>query len=79
MGQDGIATPVHTVEVSAFYMAKHEVTKEEWDTVRTWGLVNGYTDLSAGNGGNASKGANHPVHSITWYDVVKWCNARSQK
>ena len=71
--------PVHSVYVSAFYMGKYEVTKEDWDTVRAWGLNNGYTDLSAGNGGYASKGANHPVHSITWYDMVKWCNARSQK
>ncbi|MCX6880136.1 MAG: formylglycine-generating enzyme family protein [Verrucomicrobia bacterium] len=71
--------PVHTVQVSAFYMGKYEVTKEEWDAVRTWGLANGYTDLSEGNGGFASKGANHPVHSISWYEMVKWCNARSQK
>jgi formylglycine-generating enzyme required for sulfatase activity len=71
--------PVHTVIVSAFYMAKYETTKEEWDDVRTWGLANGYTDLAEGNGSYTSKGANHPVHSISWYDMVKWCNARSQK
>ncbi|MCX6872427.1 MAG: SUMF1/EgtB/PvdO family nonheme iron enzyme [Verrucomicrobia bacterium] len=67
--------PVHTVQVSAFYMGKYEVTKEVWDAVRNWGLANGYTDLSAG----AGKAATHPVYSITWYDMVKWCNARSQK
>ncbi|MCX6875858.1 MAG: SUMF1/EgtB/PvdO family nonheme iron enzyme [Verrucomicrobia bacterium] len=71
--------PVHTVQVSAFYLGKYEVTKEDWDAVRTWGLANGYTDLPAGNGSYASKGANHPVHSIDWYAMVKWCNARSQK
>jgi formylglycine-generating enzyme required for sulfatase activity len=71
--------PVHTVQVSAFYMGKYEVTKEEWDAVRTWGLNNGYTDLATGNGSYASKGANHPVHSINWYAMVKWCNARSQQ
>jgi formylglycine-generating enzyme required for sulfatase activity len=71
--------PVHSVYVSAFYMAKYEVTKELWDAVRAWGLDNGYTDLPAGNGSYASKGANHPVHSITWYAIVRWCNARSQK
>ena len=71
--------PVHSVYVSAYYMAKYEVTKELWDTVRAWGLNNGYTDLAVGNGTFASKGANHPVHSISWYDMVKWCNARSQK
>ncbi len=71
--------PVHSVYVSAFYMGRYEVTKELWDTVRAWGLNNDYTDLPAGNGSYASKGASHPVHSITWYDMVKWCNARSQK
>ena len=68
------ATPV-TINVSAFYMGKYEVTKAEWDAVRTWGAANGYTDLAVGGG----KGTNHPVHTITWFDMVKWCNARSQK
>ncbi len=67
--------PVVTVNISEFYMGKYEVTKSEWDAVRTWGLSNGYTDLSAGSG----KGANHPVHSIDWYAMVKWCNARSEQ
>ena len=71
--------PVHSVYVSAFYMGKYEVTTELWETVRAWGLNNGYTDLPVGNGSLASKGANHPVHSINWYAMVKWCNARSQK
>ena len=79
MGQTGIAEPVHSVYVSAFYMAKYETTKELLDAVRAWGLNNGYTDLAVGNGSYASKGINHPVHSITWYDMVKWCNARSEK
>ena len=67
--------PVHTVYLNGFYMAKYEITKSLWDDVRIWGLSNGYTDLSAGIG----KAANHPVANITWYDAIKWCNARSQK
>jgi formylglycine-generating enzyme required for sulfatase activity len=67
--------PVHTVQVSAFYMGKYEVTKELWDEVRAWGLNNGYTDLPTGGG----KATNHPVQKVSWYDVVKWCNARSQQ
>ena len=70
-GQDA---PVRTVDVSAFYMAKHEVTKALWDEVRKWGLKNGYTDLPEGQG----KDSNHPVHSNNWWNVVKWCNARSE-
>jgi formylglycine-generating enzyme required for sulfatase activity len=73
---DGLSNaPTRTVTLDAFYMGKYEVTKAEWDEVRTWGLSNGYTDLAAGSG----KASNHPVQTITWYDMVKWCNARSQK
>ncbi len=67
--------PTRTVTLDAYYMGKYEVTKAEWDEVRTWGLSNGYTDLAAGSG----KASNHPVQSINWYEMVKWCNARSQK
>ena len=73
---DGLSdAPVHTVSLTAYYIAKKEVTKSEWDAVRTWGLANGYTDLAAGTG----KAANHPVQTINWWDAVKWCNARSQR
>jgi formylglycine-generating enzyme required for sulfatase activity len=73
---DGLSdAPTRTVTLDAFYMGKYEVTKAEWDEVRTWGLSNGYTDLAAGSG----KASNHPVQTITWYMMVKWCNARSQK
>lgn len=77
---DGISwAPVRSVYVSAYFMGRHEVTKELWDEVRTWGVNNGYSDLPVGNGSYISKGPNHPVHSITWFDMVKWCNALSQK
>jgi formylglycine-generating enzyme required for sulfatase activity len=66
--------PAHTVRVSAFSMGNFEVTKSEWDLVRIWALQNGYTDLAEGGG----KSPDHPVQSVSWYDVVKWCNARSQ-
>lgn len=69
------ASSVQEVNVSAFYMDKYEVTKALWDEVRAWGLTNGYTDLPAGG----AKAANHPVHMISWYEAVKWSNARSEK
>ena len=76
MGDDrvGGATPVHTVTVSAFAMDKWEVSIELWESVRAWGNARGF-DLPAGG----SFGAQHPVHSVNWFDVVKWCNARSEK
>ncbi len=67
--------PAHTVYVSAFYMDRYEVTKALRDEVYTWAVAHGYSFDNAGWG----KAANHPVHSVNWYDVVKWCNARSEK
>jgi formylglycine-generating enzyme required for sulfatase activity len=64
-----------TVTLSPYYMAVHDTTKAQWDTVRTWATANGYTDLAAG----AGKASNHPVVTVKWYDVVKWANAASEK
>lgn len=67
--------PVHTVTLSAFYMGRTEVTWAEWQAVRAWGLANGYTDLPEGFG----KAADHPVSWVSWSDIVKWCNAASER
>ena len=67
--------PPHTVYVSAFYMDRYEVTAGLWSNVFSWATTNGYSFTNAGLG----KATNHPVHSVNWYDMVKWCNARSQK
>ena len=67
--------PTHAVNVSAVYMDKYEVTKVLWDAVYQWATNHGYSFDNAGLG----KAANHPVHTVTWYDAAKWCNARSEK
>jgi formylglycine-generating enzyme required for sulfatase activity len=74
---DGMSNehPVHTVDIAAFYMGRTEVTKAQWDTVRAWAVENGYPDLPEGGG----KGLEHPVHSVSWFDAVKWLNAWSEK
>jgi len=68
--------PVHTVEVSGFYMDKFEVTKGLWDEVAGWASNHGY-DIGSGDG--AGKAGDHPVQDVTWYEAVKWANARSEK
>jgi formylglycine-generating enzyme required for sulfatase activity len=67
--------PVHNLFVSAFYMDRYEVTRNVWDNVYLWAIANGYSFDHPGTG----KVANHPVHTMSWYDAVKWCNARSQQ
>jgi formylglycine-generating enzyme len=74
-GDTDTNAPPMTLHVSSFYIGKFEVTKSLWDEVRAWGVANGYVDLAVGGG----KDTNHPVQSVTWWDVVKWCNARSEK
>ena len=60
---------------SSFFMDATEVTKTKWDEVYSWAVTNGYTFVNAGSG----KASNHPVQTVSWYDCVTWCNARSQK
>jgi formylglycine-generating enzyme required for sulfatase activity len=67
--------PLHTVTVSAFYMDKYEVTRSLWNEVYVWAITHGYSFDNWGSG----KAADHPVQEISWYDAVKWCNARSEK
>jgi formylglycine-generating enzyme required for sulfatase activity/pimeloyl-ACP methyl ester carboxylesterase len=67
--------PVHSVYVSAFYIDQYEVTKALWDNIYNWAVTNGYSFSQSGSG----KGDNHPVQTVSWYDVVKWCNARSER
>jgi hypothetical protein len=61
--------------VDAFYMGKTEVTWAEFQTVRTWAAANGYDIGSVG----ASSGPNRPVTDVSWYQTLKWCNARSER
>jgi formylglycine-generating enzyme required for sulfatase activity len=70
------SSPLGAVSVDTFYIGKTEVTWGEWQTVRAWAVANGYTDLAnVGQG----VGDSYPVTDVNWYDVVKWCNARSEK
>jgi sulfatase modifying factor 1 len=66
--------PLHSVYVSAFHLDQHEVTKALWDEVFNWATNHGYSFEHGAQG----KTNNHPVVWATWYDAVKWCNARSE-
>jgi formylglycine-generating enzyme required for sulfatase activity len=66
--------PAHEVKVNAFFMDKTLVSYETWKKVYDYATNNGYVFAHTGLG----KAANHPVHTVDWYDALKWCNARSQ-
>ena len=74
----------HTV--SAFKIGKYEVTYDLWYTVYQWAVLNGYTFINAGTEGNAgiagaapTSSKYQPVSTISWRDVIVWCNAYSEK
>ncbi len=75
------ANPPHSVTLSSFTMDKYEITYEKWTEVRNWALTHGYgnADIAAGRNGYNGSGANQPVTEVSWYDILKWCNARSEK
>jgi formylglycine-generating enzyme required for sulfatase activity len=61
--------------VATFQIGKYEVTYGEWVEIAEWGSLNGY-DLAGVGSGSSNQ---NPVSSVSWYDVVKWCNAKSEK
>ncbi|NDC79096.1 MAG: hypothetical protein EBZ67_14680 [Chitinophagia bacterium] len=63
------------IYTSGFFMDKLEVSKQLWDEVFVWAITHGYQFDNIGT----AYASNHPVNGISWYDAVKWCNARSEK
>ena len=56
----------HDVTVSSYYIGKYEVTQELWKSVM-------------GNNPSEFKGNKRPVESVSWYDVIEFCNKLSEK
>jgi formylglycine-generating enzyme required for sulfatase activity len=74
--------PRHRVVMTqAYHLARTEVTWGLWRGVRAHAAEFGYTDLYQGRMGNYGDHRNtalDPVTMVTWWDVIKWCNLRSE-
>lgn len=57
---------IHSVTVNDFYIGKYEVTQKEWKVVM-------------GNNPSIWKGNDLPIEMVSWYDVVEFCNRKSDK
>lgn len=69
---DAVPTNIY---VSGFFLDVNLVSYSKWQSVYNWAVTNGYNFDNAGSG----VAPNHPVQLVNWYDVTKWCNARSQQ
>lgn len=72
------AKPVLDISTSGFRIDRYETTYELWTTVYTWAVAHGYAFDNAGQKGSERFGTDMPVTRVSWYDVVKWLNARSE-
>lgn len=84
--------PSFRATVSSFYMGKYEISYSQWKYVYDWAIQNGYDFDSEGQCGasylnvlffgegnsSVSNDKNQPVVNVSWYDVIKWCNAKSE-
>jgi sulfatase modifying factor 1 len=76
---DSTELPVHTVYLSEFYMDRSGVTLGLWNDVYNWATNRHKHVRYQFDNPGVGKGPNHPVVVVSWYDIVKWCNARSEK
>ena len=76
------STTGHEVALSAYMIDMYEVRMSYWEEVYEWATQNGYAFTNPGlntDPQGVPQSGDHPVHSISWYDAVKWANARSEK
>ena len=86
--------PAHKVTVSSFYICEHEVTVSEYKQFssstgkampsppdKEWMDSHKYTQMFYVSSGKSWWGwdANFPIHHVSWYDVIKYCNWLSVK
>jgi len=81
--------PTRPVTVSAFFLQQTEVTFPQWREIVDFNASGnlGY-DFAGGQRGagpslsqlpDTPENNTHPVTFVSWFDIAKWCNARSRK
>lgn len=78
--QGNIKTPAHRVAVNSFWISPYEVYWKLWTDVLKWAVDHGYKFAHTGKARQVSvlTGLDNPVHNISWYDAIVWCNAYSE-
>ena len=72
----------HEVVLSAYNVDIFEVKQSYWEEVYAWATKNGYDFDNPGmntDPNGITQTGEHPIHTVSWYDAIKWANARSEK
>ncbi|WGK70375.1 SUMF1/EgtB/PvdO family nonheme iron enzyme [Candidatus Haliotispira prima] len=79
-GEYNAKTPGHRVAVPSFWISPYEVYWKLWNDVFRWSLQKGYRFARQGRARRATllSGLDNPVHHISWFDAIVWCNAYSE-
>jgi len=72
MGEEEVATTVHTVTLTGFYMGKYQVTQEQWTAV----MGSNPSDFTSSLAIGEAQGK-RPVECVSWYDALVFCNKLS--
>jgi hypothetical protein len=59
---------------SQIHVDPTEVTNDKWNQVAQWATANNYSGVPMASDSNSS-----PRTNVTFWEVIKWCNARSEK
>jgi len=62
--------------LTKFYVDPAEITNAKWNEVAQWALANGYSGLPLAP---SSEAGDLPRTNVSFWEAVKWCNARSEK
>ena len=75
-GHNSDEEPIHTVQISSFYMGTFPVTQEQWQAVveacQQQGLLDGDFDPSPSHLKTGELAHLRPVENVSWHDVKEW-------
>lgn len=78
--RDARSGTTRDVELLPFTLARTQITRGMWELVSQ--PSSNFPQLPAGlpadDAGTSATLAHQPVHSLTWFDAVRWCNAASE-
>ncbi len=75
MDESNLPRMIYGSNLAKIYLDPIEVTNSKWNEVAQWALSNGYSALPLAS---SAEPADLPRTNISYWEAVRWCNARSE-